>query len=117
MPSNPSRARLLFAERLKKARLALGISQKELGLRVGLTDDVASTRINRYEKSRHDADWETVEKLAAELGVPMASLFADTSDLAEAISIYAKMSKAKRDKAIKMLRELAASPPTRKPKA
>lgn len=116
MPSSPSRARLLFANRLKMARLALGISQKELGLRVGLNDDVASTRINRYERAVHDADWETVEKLAAQLGVPMASLFADTNDLAEAIALYAKMSKAKRDKALKMLRELAASKPARRPK-
>lgn len=40
----------MFTKRLKEARLALGISQRELGRRIGLPEDVVSSRVTRYER-------------------------------------------------------------------
>src|SRR5690606_9532010 len=40
----------MFAKRLKEGRLALGISQRELGRRIGLSEDVVSSRVTRYER-------------------------------------------------------------------
>lgn len=79
------RARALFSARLKAVRTALEISQAELGLRAGLPPEVASTRINRYERGVHLPDIETAEKLAQELGVPLSYLLAQDERLAEAL--------------------------------
>jgi transcriptional regulator with XRE-family HTH domain len=38
----------VFCKRLKEARLAVGLSQKKLGIAIGLDEFVASTRVNRY---------------------------------------------------------------------
>ena len=105
MPKNPA-AREIFASRLKQARLAMGVSQKELGLRVGLNEDVASTRINRYERGVHDADLATVRKLAEELGVPVASLFAHSDELAQLITVFERLTKAKQKAGLAALHQL-----------
>ena len=99
-------ARDVFASRLKQARLAVGISQKELGLRVGLNDDVASTRINRYERAVHDADLATAQHLAQELGVPLASLFAHSDELAQLITAFERLPKAKQKAALLAVQQL-----------
>ncbi|WP_351125453.1 helix-turn-helix transcriptional regulator, partial [Shewanella sp. T24-MNA-CIBAN-0130] len=39
-------------ERLKLARKKVGISQKELGVRIGMDESSASGRMNHYEKGR-----------------------------------------------------------------
>ena len=58
-----------FCKRLKHARLAKGFSQKSLGIAAGIDEFVASTRINRYEKGIHEADLDTIQRLAAALEV------------------------------------------------
>lgn len=45
----PIDAKTIFCMRLKAARKMAGISQKNLGIKAGLDEFVASTRINRYE--------------------------------------------------------------------
>lgn len=73
----PSPARRLFAQRLRALRQAQGLSQTELGVRMGLPPDVASARINRYEQGVHVPDLDTLTAMAKELGVPLPALFAD----------------------------------------
>lgn len=92
------RARALFSARLKAVRTALEISQAELGLRAGLPPEVASTRINRYERGVHLPDIETAEKLAQELGVPLSYLLAQDERLAEAILKFDRLPIAAQDK-------------------
>lgn len=75
VPKNGARSN--FAARLKTQRLGAGLTQKALGVLIGLPEDVASTRINRYEKAVHDCELETAQKLADALRVPLASLYAD----------------------------------------
>lgn len=74
-----------FCKRLKQARLAKGFSQKSLGIAAGIDEFVASTRINRYEKGIHEADLDTIQRLADALEVPVAYLFAEDDRLAAVI--------------------------------
>lgn len=74
-----------FCKRLKEARLAKGLSQKQLGIAAGIDEFVASTRINRYEKGIHQADIETAKRMSEALGVPLAFFYAENDNLAEII--------------------------------
>lgn len=69
-----------WGARLRQARLAVGLSQKALGIEAGIDEFVASTRINRYELGVHRPDLLTVRKLADVLNVPVAFFFADEDD-------------------------------------
>jgi transcriptional regulator with XRE-family HTH domain len=75
----------IFCRRLKEARLAVGYSQKTLGILAGIDEFVASTRINRYELGVHETDITTARRLADVLGVPLAYFFAEEDDLADMI--------------------------------
>ncbi|MGR0280379.1 helix-turn-helix domain-containing protein [Marinomonas dokdonensis] len=57
--------------RLKQARKKIGISQKELGIKIGMDESSASGRMNHYEKGRHSPDLETLRRIAQELNVPL----------------------------------------------
>lgn len=79
-----------WGARLKQARLAAGLSQKQLGIQAGIDEFVASTRINRYELGVHMPDYLTAQNLAKVLGVSAAFLYAPEDDIAELILRYAK---------------------------
>lgn len=93
-----SNLRSMFTKRLKEARLALGISQRELGRRIGLSEEVVSSRITRYELGTSEPDFATADKLAKELGVPLAYLLADSDALADIILAAANMPPAEQRK-------------------
>jgi|GEM_PF-312313 len=97
--------RSVFAKRLRKARLALGISQRELGRRIGLSEDVVSSRVTRYERGSSEPDFEIADRLAKELGVPLAYLLADSDTLAEVILAVASMPPAEQRKLANELKE------------
>ena len=82
----------IFCQRLKAARLAKGLSQKSLGIRAGIDEFVASTRINRYEKGVHQASIETAQQLAAALEVPLAYFYMADDELAELTLHWATLS-------------------------
>lgn len=69
-PGQPS----LFSMRLRQARERAGITQQELGVRVGVDESVAGPRINQYENGVHQPRQEMVLELANALGVPAAFL-------------------------------------------
>lgn len=77
---------LIFSKRLKEARLARGLSQKQLGTLAGIDEFVASPRINRYEKGVHQANIEIVQRLAVVLELPLAYFYTEDDDLALLIS-------------------------------
>lgn len=95
----------VWAKRLKEARLAAGISQKQLGIQAGLDPSVASTRINRYELGIHKADYVIAQKLANVLGVPVAYLYADEDDVAQLIRAFGQMNKRQRGRILGLLQE------------
>ena len=87
MPNRPSQPSI-FCVRLKAARMAVGMSQRQLGVAIGLDEFVASTRINRYELGVHQADIATAERLAEVLGVPLAYFYAHDDRLARLIVAF-----------------------------
>lgn len=80
-----------FAKRLREARKAKGISQKQLGILAGIDQFVASARVNQYERGKHVPDLLTAQRLAAELRVPVSYLFEPDDDLAELIRIAGRL--------------------------
>jgi transcriptional regulator with XRE-family HTH domain len=79
-------------DRLKQARKKLGISQKELGVRVGMDESSASGRMNHYEKGRHVPDIQTLKKMANELKVPLNYFFCEDDQSAELAILIASLS-------------------------
>lgn len=90
MKNSPSHNEV-FSRRLKAARLAKGLSQKQLGILAGIDEFVASPRINRYEKGIHQANIEIVQQLARVLEVPLAYFYAEDDDLATLIAAWNKV--------------------------
>lgn len=58
---------------------------------MGLPEDVAGVRINRYERAVHSCDTDTAQRLAEALGVSVAYLYAETDELAELIQEFTRM--------------------------
>jgi transcriptional regulator with XRE-family HTH domain len=91
----------VFARRLRFARERLGISQRELGRRIGMDPNKGGPRINQYENGVHLPHPETAEAIAKELGVPVAYLFADSERLARLILAFAQMSAADQERVLR----------------
>lgn len=76
--------------RLKEAREAAGLSQAQLGILAGIDASVASSRVNHYEKNRHEPSFQIVHQLAQALKLPAAYFYADDDSLAAIIRAYAQ---------------------------
>ncbi|MFP2507508.1 helix-turn-helix domain-containing protein [Buttiauxella gaviniae] len=92
-------------ERLKAARTKAGITQKELGIRIGMEPSSASGRMNHYEKGRHTPDIDTLKRMADELGVPINYFFCENETTAELARLIANMSEQQQVELIKILKE------------
>lgn len=89
--STNSTKHAVFARRLAQARKRLGWSQAELGVRAGLEPDVASPRINQYERGKHEPQIKTAKLLAEALGVPAAFLYTDDELLAKLLLRWSEL--------------------------
>ena len=69
-------------------RLNIGISQRELGIRIGIDPNVSSARINQYERGKNEPSFGVVRLLARELGVPAAYFYAEDDSLAASIRSF-----------------------------
>lgn len=49
---------------------------------------MARTRVNRYERGVNECDLRTAKKLASALNLPLAALYAETDEIAEAIKVF-----------------------------
>jgi transcriptional regulator with XRE-family HTH domain len=87
----------VFCARLRDARRRAGVSQKDLGIKAGIDEFVASTRINRYELGVHEPDLETAGRLARALGVPLAYLFAEDDRQARLLRAFAALPRAQQE--------------------
>ncbi|WOB50705.1 helix-turn-helix domain-containing protein [Xanthomonas hydrangeae] len=83
----------MYSRRLREARQVYGLSQRNLGIKAGLDDFVASTRVNRYETGVHQPDLQTIQRLANALDVPVAYFYAEEDDLAQMILEYQRQGK------------------------
>ncbi|HFP7856680.1 TPA: helix-turn-helix domain-containing protein [Morganella morganii] len=80
----------MITKRLKEARLRAGLSQEKLGILAGIDEASASARMNQYEKGKHTPDFNTVEKFAKVLDIPVPYFYTDDDLLAEIIINYKK---------------------------
>lgn len=95
--------RATFCRRLREARMAAGLSQRQLGIKAGLDEFVASTRINRYETGVHEPDVGTSRRMAQVLSVPLPYFYADDDLLARMILAFARLSRQKQQTSIREL--------------
>lgn len=101
---NQKRIKSPIAKRLRDARNKLGISQKALGIKAGIDEFSASSRINHYEQSVHQPDLPTAKRLAKVLGVPVPYLYTEDDALAEFILLFAAANQQKRKQAAEVLK-------------
>lgn len=94
--------RPVFARRLLQARTAVGISQRQLGIRAGLEPSVASPRVNQYEKGKHEPRPAVVKQLAEVLGVPPAFLYTDDELLAKLLLRWGVLSISRKKQLLKL---------------
>lgn len=74
--------------RIKTVRQLRGLTQKELGLRLGYTDGTADIRVSQYESGTRIPKKETIEKLADILKVsPRAFLVPHIDNLNDIVQI------------------------------
>ncbi|MRI34286.1 XRE family transcriptional regulator [Endozoicomonas sp. OPT23] len=92
--------------RLKTARKAKGISQKNLGILAGIDEFSASARMNHYEKGKHFPDFDTLERIAKILDVPVPYFYCKDDQLAELLVQYGRMPSEKKKKLLTFLAEL-----------
>ena len=87
--------------RLKEARLAKRLSQKQLGIQAGIDEFSASSRMNQYEKGKHTPDFATLKRIAGILNVPTAFFYCEENWLSELLVESSRMPTANRNKALK----------------
>jgi transcriptional regulator with XRE-family HTH domain len=83
-----------LALRLRAARKAANLTQQRLGIQLGMDPNTASARINQYDKGKHAPDYQTAQRMAAELDVPVADLYCEEDVLAELICKISKLEEA-----------------------
>jgi len=130
MPIKGKTATEILARRIQQARLRVpGLSQRALGMKMGIPKDTASTRVNRYEQGIHAPDAQTLIDLARTLKVPAGFLLTADDALAEVILGFARLKAEPRKELLKQLRsalgpkqveqvreilETSVKPPTKK---
>ncbi|SHO58744.1 helix-turn-helix domain-containing protein [Vibrio quintilis] len=96
-------------KRLKEARKKVKISQKTLGVRIGIDDGVASARMNQYERGVHTPDVRTLKLLAKELGVPLNYFFCEDDESAELATAISKLSVDQRNQVLEFIKSIEKS--------
>ena len=82
----------VVAKRIRQARERAGMSQQELGIKAGIDELSAGSRISQYERGVHAPDIPTAERLAKVLRVPAPFLYAADESLADWILAFSKIS-------------------------
>jgi transcriptional regulator with XRE-family HTH domain len=98
----------VFTIRLKQAREQMNLSQRRLGILMGINVDSASSRINQYEHGKHEPDFGTVKRMAKVLKVPTAYFYAENDVLAELILRLEPLSESTKRRVLRALHRLAA---------
>lgn len=92
-------------KRLKEARLREKISQKTLGINIGLEPSSASGRMNHYEKGRHTPDLQTLKRIADDLDVPLNYFFCESDDMSAVVMLFHRVSDEKRKRLLSLIYE------------
>lgn len=78
-----------------------------MGIRAGIDPSVASQRVNRYERQRHQSAFAIVRKLAHVLTMPPTYFYAADESLAELIAIYGQFSVTERLSVLSVARKMS----------
>lgn len=90
------------------------MSQRELGALIGLGKTVGSTRINRYEQKKSLCDMETASRVAEQLDVPLAYLFAESELLADMILAFSGLTQSEQKRLLIEVKKRATDKAARK---
>lgn len=93
----------VLAARMKAARKALGLSQVGVGVGMGFPEDTSSARVNRWELGINKTSLEHAEQIAEVLKVPFPALVCRDDRLAEVITGFAMLPKARQDEVIALV--------------
>jgi transcriptional regulator with XRE-family HTH domain len=93
--------------RLKEARMIFGVSQKKLGIMIGMDEFSASSRMNQYETGKHIPDFLTLTRIAKILLVPVAYFYAVDDDLAGLLFLYEKYNSKAKERLLKFCKKLS----------
>ncbi len=93
--------------RLKQARKHAKITQKNLGIMIGMDESSASGRMNHYEKGRHTPDISTLKKMADALGVPLNYFFCEDNESAELATAISKLTIEQKNQVIEFIRVIS----------
>lgn len=96
-----------FSKRLKQARVNAKLSQEQLGLRIGLEPESASTRMNRYELGKRTPAYELVERIAVELELSVAYFYSASDDEANLLLTFHKLSCINQKRVIAFISEIS----------
>lgn len=99
----------VFTKRLKEARLRAGLSQEQLGVLIGIEEASASSRMNHYEKGRHEPDFSVIERIATVLNTPESFFFERDDQLAKLIFDFHQINFDDRSRVIKLVEGIIAS--------
>ena len=100
----PVQEKSFFTERLKQARNRMKITQKDLGIKIGIDPSSASGRMNHYETGRHMPDIATLQKMAKELNVPTNYFFCESEESATLACLIDKLDDEWKHKLIQLLK-------------
>ncbi|TKA14731.1 helix-turn-helix domain-containing protein [Xanthomonas nasturtii] len=109
-PATPA-PRDVVAARLRQARERRGLSQREVGMRMGLDKDTASARISRYESGAMSISLEALFEMAEALEVPPAFLLASSPGMGDAIMALGEQSHGQQEQLAKVLVALSKLEP------
>ncbi|CAB3753040.1 helix-turn-helix domain-containing protein [Paraburkholderia solisilvae] len=100
-----------FGKRLREARLRAGLSGQAVGVRIGVDETAAATRISRYETGDRAPAHEIAALLADALGVPAAYLYADDDTTARLLLALGRLRAKDRTRVVEFAEALADTRP------
>lgn len=81
----------MIPKRLKAAREKAGLTQEQLGVAAGITEESAYSRLSHYESGRHTPKFEIACAFARILNVPECYFYIVDDDFAEEVlKLYLK---------------------------
>lgn len=99
----------VFAKRLKEARTRAGLSQEKLGVLAGIDEMSSSSRMNQYEKAKHEPDFSMVERIAKVLNVPESYFYAKDDEAAWLLVVFHRLPSEARLRVLESVRQEVSS--------
>lgn len=96
----------IVARRLREARKRTGVSQRKIGIKAGINESTASTRINQYERGKHMPGLHIVARLAAVMRMPVPYFYCQDKELADVIVKFSTLGETQRKRLLGSMDEL-----------